>query len=108
MSKEKVDAYKEQKKHRKENNAKDRARKKRNQWIARIVGCLCLVAVVGALGLTGYNVWSASQPEVKDYSVSSQVGSDFSGILEEDDEEAAEVEAEEDTAETEAAETEAE
>lgn len=80
MSTEKMNAYKEQKKHRKEIIAKERAQKKMQKVIATCVGGLCAAALVVALGLTGYNTWKASQPEVKDYAVTSQVVQDYTGV----------------------------
>ena len=114
MSVEKMNYYKEQKAHRKENLAKEKRRKKaiRAAWIGG--GVAVLAAVIAAIGLTGYNSYKAAEAAKPDYSVTSQVVEDLSGVLQTEaaeevtDETAVETEAAEtEAAETEAAETEA-
>ena len=82
MSVEKVNAYREKKSHRKENLAKEKNRKKRNRLLSNgIIAAVCL-AIVAAIGVTGYNQYKTYEASFPDYSVSSQVVSDFAGVTE--------------------------
>lgn len=97
MSKEKVDAYREQKKHRKENLAKERAKKKALKIGGYLAALVVACGIVGAIGLTGWNSYKAAEAAKPDYSSTSQVINDYNGVT-----------AEEEAAEDAEAETEAE
>ena len=86
MSVEKMNAYKEQKLHRKENLAKEKRRKKTERAIWYAVGAAVLVAICAAIGLTGYNSYRRYQDSLPNYDVTSQVISDIAGVLDVDEE----------------------
>lgn len=58
MSQAKVDRYKEEKKNRKEIMAKE----KRNNTLRVVAGGVVVVALLGWIGVSGYNWYQASQP----------------------------------------------
>ena len=86
MSVEKMNAYKEQKSHRKENLAREKRRKKTERVVWYAVGAAVLVAICAAIGLTGWNSYKRYQDSLPNYDVTSQVISDFSGVLDVDEE----------------------
>ena len=81
MSVEKMNYYKEQKSHRKQNLAKEKRRKKAAHaaWVGG--GIVVAAALIAAVGLTGYNEYQARQAAKPDYSVDSLVLQDYAGIL---------------------------
>lgn len=81
MSKEKVDAYKVRKANRKEEIAKEKARKKRDQWIGRILAVAIVAGLAVALGLTGWNEYKSYQDSRPSYERSEMVVSDLTGVL---------------------------
>ena len=98
MSVEKMNYYKEQKSHRKENLAKEKRRKQARRAAWTILGVVVAVGICGAIGLTGYNTYKAREAARPDYSSSTLVIGDAAGVLsteeEADDLEVDEVEAE--------------
>ena len=58
MSQEKVNRYKEEKRNRKANMAKE----KRNHTLGVIAGSLAAVLLAGWIGVSGYNMYQASKP----------------------------------------------
>lgn len=58
MSQAKVDRYKEEKKNRKETMAKE----KRQRVLGVLAGGVVVVALLGWIGVSGYNWYQASQP----------------------------------------------
>ena len=58
MSQAKVDRYKEAKKNRKETVAKE----KRQQALTKLVGVAVAVVLAAWIGVSGYNMYQASQP----------------------------------------------
>ena len=102
MSLEKMNYYKEQKAHRKENVAKEKRRKKTMRAAGYGISALVVIAICGAIGLTGYNAWKAQEAAKPDYSVTSQVIDDITGVTSMEEAEAA---AESEAAEESAAET---
>ena len=58
MSQAKVDRYKEEKKHRKEEVAKA----KRKKALARVIGVIVAVAIVCWIGYSGYNLYQRNRP----------------------------------------------
>lgn len=58
MSQEKVNRYKEEKRNRKANMAKE----KRNRTLSMIAGSLAAVLLAGWIGVSGYNMYQASKP----------------------------------------------
>ncbi len=82
MSVEKVNEYKEKKVHRKELIAKER-RKKRAWRIGGWCILLAVIVLVGwGVGATIYGRYAAYRASLPDYSINSQVISDYAGILE--------------------------
>lgn len=58
MSQEKVNRYKEEKRNRKANMAKE----KRNRILGVIAGSVAAVLLAGWIGVSGYNMYQASKP----------------------------------------------
>lgn len=83
MSKEKVDAYKARKANRKEEIAKEKARKKREKWIGTGLAVVIVAGLIFALGLTGWNEYKSYQDSRPNYERSEMVVSDLTGILSE-------------------------
>ncbi len=81
MSVEKMNYYKEQKTHRKENLAKEKRRKQARRAAWTILGVVVAVGLCGAIGLTGYNTYKAREAAKPDYSASSLVIGDAAGVL---------------------------
>ena len=81
MSVEKMNYYKEQKAHRKENLAKEKRRKQTRHaaWVA--LGVIVAVGLCGAIGLTGYNAYRSYEAAKPDYSATSLVIGDVAGVL---------------------------
>ncbi len=86
MSKEKVDAYKERKANRKEELEKEKKRKKRNRNIALAVVIVFCLGLVGALGLTGWNIYQDYLNSRPDYAREELILTDYAGMLDEDTE----------------------
>ena len=81
MSVEKMNYYKEQKTHRKENLAKEKRRKQARRAAWTILGVVVAVGLCGAIGLTGYNTYKAREAAKPDYSASSLMIGDAAGVL---------------------------
>lgn len=84
MSKAKVDAYKEQKAHRKEEIAKAKKAQKMNKTIAIAVAVVVIGGLAAALGVTGWNQIANYRDSRPDYNRTEMVVSDYSGILTQD------------------------
>jgi len=80
MSKVKVDAYREQKKHRKENLAKERAQKKMRKIVGWVVMLVIVVGILAGIGVTGWNQYKAYKASIPDYTTTEQVVNDYSGV----------------------------
>ena len=85
MSVEKMNAYKEQKAHRKENLAKEKRKKKATRVAWYAAGAAVVVAICAAVGLTGWNSYQRYLDSLPDYNVTSQVITDYAGVLEDED-----------------------
>ncbi len=86
MSQAKVDKYKEYKKNRKENIAKEQKAEKRSKMLTNgVLGllALCLVAGVGVKAYSSYQEALAARP---DYKLTAFGLADMAGILEEETE----------------------
>ena len=103
MSKEKVDKYREDKLKRKELLEKEKHKKKQQKILRVFITSLVCVLLVGALVLTGVNMWKNKEASAPDYNRDALIISDIAGVLEteaEAEEEEPEADADE-TAETE-------
>lgn len=104
MSKEKVDAYKEAKKNRKETIAKEKKMKKANSIIGWVIGALVVGALIVGLVITINNINSGTSADdaFKTESMGLPDYSDIRGTSEEtsSEEETSETESEESSEET--------
>ena len=107
MSQEKVEKYKQEKVHRKENVEKAKRKKKREKLIAWIVAIVLCAGIGAAVGVTLYNEYQAQLAARPNYERDEMILSDLTGVLEESEEAAEETAAETEAAEETAAETEA-
>ena len=82
MSQEKVDRYKEYKKNRKENLAKEKKEAQRRSLIWKIVLGVLALALLVALGITAYNAISKRIQARPDYDRTSIVIGDVAGLYE--------------------------
>lgn len=87
MSLEKMNDYKESKKHRKENLAKEKRRKQASRAAWYGVGLLLAVIIIGGIGYTGYAQYKAYQDSLPNYDVTAQLVQDFAGVTETEAEE---------------------
>lgn len=90
MSQEKVEKYKQEKAHRKENVEKERRKKKAGKMITWVVILAVCGGIGGAIGVTFYNDYQAKLAARPNYARESMVVSDLTGILETEAETAAE------------------
>ncbi len=90
MSQEKVERYKQEKAHRKENVEKERRKKKAGRILTWVVILAVCGGIGGAIGVTFYNDYQARLAARPDYARENMVVSDLTGILETEAETAAE------------------
>lgn len=90
MSQEKVERYKQEKAHRKENVEKEKRKKKAGKILTWVVILAVCGGIGGAIGVTFYNDYQAKLAARPNYERESMVVSDLTGILETEAETAAE------------------
>lgn len=85
MSQRKVEEYKEYKKNRKEIIAREKRSARLKKWITGgVIGAVALL-LVGALGLTCFNVYKDQQASKPVYEREALIISDLAGILTQDE-----------------------
>lgn len=81
MSQEKVERYKQEKAHRKENVEKERRKKKAGKFLTWAVILAVCGGIGGAIGVTFYNDYQAKLAARPNYAREEMVVSDLTGVL---------------------------
>lgn len=89
MSQEKVERYKQEKAHRKENVEKERRKKKAGRILTWVIILTVCGGIGGAIGVTFYNDYQAKLAARPNYAREEMVVSDLTGILQETEAETA-------------------
>lgn len=89
MSQEKVERYKQEKAHRKENVEKERRKKKAGRILTWVIILAVCGGIGGAIGVTFYNDYQAKLAARPNYAREEMVVSDLTGILQETEAETA-------------------
>lgn len=89
MSQEKVERYKQEKAHRKENVEKERRKKKAGKVLTWVIILAVCGGIGGAIGVTFYNDYQAKLAARPDYAREEMVVSDLTGVLQETEAETA-------------------
>ena len=89
MSQEKVERYKQEKAHRKENVEKERRKKKAGKILTWVIVLAFCGSIGAAIGVTFYNDYQAKLAARPNYAREEMVVSDLTGILQETEAETA-------------------
>lgn len=89
MSQEKVERYKQEKAHRKENVEKERRKKKAGRILTWVIILAVCGGIGGAIGVTFYNDYQAKLAARPNYAREEMVVSDLTGVLQETEAETA-------------------
>ncbi len=97
MSQKKVDEYKDYKKNRKKNIGREKVKDMAGNLVTWVVAALLLIAVIVGIGAGLYDSYQVYVDSRPDYSSTTYILSDLTGVLEDTEEEETEEDTEEET-----------